>query len=126
MRADDRSVLLWSPEGLGRVDWASGIWQPMFQGDRPGIDMVLDSVASVSGDELVMVSSTDRCTPEVISIVNTGPIARLPLDALGCTVVSGVWLSPDGATVAVHYEAQREAGETDRLALVGVDDRVIR
>jgi hypothetical protein len=126
MNADAEILEVWGAEGLMLLRWDSPRFDWRVPGDRPGIDMVVDDVASMSGDRLVMVPSADRCAPQVVSAVNTMLVARLSLDGLRCTAVSGVWLSPDGATVAVHYAARRPAGETDRLALISVDTRAVR
>lgn len=125
MNVDDTVLEVWGAEGLMLLRWDSLRFDWRVPGDRPGIDMVVDDVASMSGDRLVMVPSVDRCAPQVVSAVNTMPVALLPLDGLRCTAVSGVWLSPDGATVAVRYAARRPAGEADRLALISVDTRVV-
>jgi hypothetical protein len=120
LTATGTTAYLWRPAGLVAHDLAAGTERVLVSRRALGVPGVLNGsieAADLAGDRLVFSRASDPCAPSVLDVRSGAVVGNLRMSIVDCAGVSGLRLSPDGATVAVVYRTS-DMDSAVRLALV--------
>jgi hypothetical protein len=107
LTASGTTAYLWRPAGLITHDLVSGAERVLVSRKALGVTDVFDGsveAADLVGERLVVSRSSDPCEPAILDTRTGAAVTTLRFSDLDCKWVTGLRLSPDGATAAVVYQ----------------------